>query len=201
MTLFLTGCTVEYNLTFKDNVLTENIDINASDSSLSLDEIKQMLEDQMPTEGSNSDFYEVDVKKNKIIELTNDYNIVTYKDSPILSQCYTAYNFIQADEYYDLTTSQTFRCNPFDYMVIDEIKIKIKTNHKVISHNADEVKGNTYIWKITTENANYKPIKIRFSKEKEQSSLGLIILGITAIIAIIIVSIVLMVKKSKNNEI
>ena len=85
-------------------------------------------------------------------------------------------------------------------MNIDEIQIKIKTNHKVLSHNADLIEGDTYIWKITDENSNNKSIQIRFSKDQKKNILGLIILGITVIIAIIILF-VLWIQRKKNNKI
>lgn len=197
--LFLvTGCSVEYQLTFNDNQLTEKIRIDASESSLTVDEMKQMLEEQLPENELQS--YQTKVNKNKKIELTNKYSTKTYKNSLILSQCYTAYNFIESDQYYDLTTSQTFTCNPFDYMIIDELTVEIKTNHKVLSSNADEVKGNTYIWKLTQKNKEDKSIQIRFSKEKIESKIGLIILGIAVMIAIIIL-ITFMIQRKSNNKI
>lgn len=197
--LFLvTGCSVEYQLTFNDNQLTEKIRIDASESSLTVDEMKQMLEEQLPENELQS--YQTKVNKNKKIELTNKYSTKTYKNSLILSQCYTAYNFIESDQYYDLTTSQTFTCNPFDYMIIDELTVEIKTNHKVLSSNADEVKGNTYIWKLTQKNKEDKSIQIRFSKEKIESKIGLIILGIAVMIAIIVL-ITFMIQRKSNNKI
>lgn len=194
-----TGCSVKYNLTFNNNVLSENIQIDASDIDITVEQIQKMLDEQVYQQDEEQQLYQV--KQNgKKIQLSQKYNILTYRNSPLLSQCYTAYNVIENENYYDFTTSETFTCNPFEYTYIDNLQIKIKTNHKVLSHNADYVKNNTYIWNITKENANNKPIQIRFSKEIKESNMGLIILGITVIIAIIILGVVL-VKKRKNNQI
>lgn len=199
--LFLvTGCSVEYQLTFNDSNLTEKINIDASSSSLTVDQIKIMLNDQLPENGNKLQSYQKKVNKNKQIELSNNYDTLTYKKSLILSQCYTAYNFIESKDYYDLTTSKTFTCNPFDYMIIDELTVEIKTNHKVLSSNADQVKGNTYIWKLTEANKEDQSIQIRFSKEKAENKISLIILGIAVIIAII-AFIVFTIQRKKNNKI
>lgn len=195
----LTGCSVDYNLEFKDRVLSETIKIDASDSDITIEEIEKMLEEQVYREEEEQQPYKVK-QSNKKIQLSQRYNVQTIKNSPLLNQCYTAYNFLENENYYDLTTSEVFTCNPFDYMYIDNLQIKIKTNHKVINHNADRVEHNTYVWNITRENANNKPIQIRFSKETKENNIGLIILGITVIIAIIILGVVLW-KKKKNNQI
>lgn len=197
--LFLmTGCSVDYTLKFHDNVISETIDIDATSTNMTDTQIKTMLEDQMdPNE--ESPLYQVK-QKNKKITLSQKYTTKTYQNSPLLRQCYTAYNFIEDDHYYDLTTSETFSCNPFDYMYIDILQIKIKTNHKVLLHNADTVIHNTYIWNITKENAENKPIQIRFSKETKPKYLVLIIFGISAIISVFIVTVVF-VKKKTNNKI
>lgn len=197
--LFLvTGCSVEYTLDFNNNQLSENIYIDATGSDMTEEEIKKMIELHIYQQNANQ-LYHIN-QKNKKIQLSEKYNVYTYKNSLLLNQCYTAYNFIENEDYYDLTTSEIFSCNPFEYMYIDELKIKIKTNHKVLSHNADSVEKGTYIWNITTDNANNKPIQIRFSKEIKEYNIGLIILGITVIIAIIILLIVL-IKKQRNNKI
>lgn len=192
-----TGCSVEYNLNFKDKVLSENIQIDASNTDVTIEQINRMLEEQIYQQDEEQQSYQVK-QNNKKIQLSQKYNVQTIKDSPLLSQCYTAFNFMENEDYYDLTTSETFTCNPFEYMYIDDLQIKIKTNHKVLSHNADEKKGNTYIWNVTKENVENKPIQIRFSKEIKKDNLGLIILGITVIIAIIILGVVLLQKKNNN---
>ncbi len=196
--LFATGCTVDYNLQFQDSVLTETIKIDATDMDMTEEEIKRMLDNQLYLDAQQQS-YQVK-QEGKKITLSQKYNVDTYKNSLLLSQCYTAYNLIEEQDYYDLTTSSSFTCNPFDYMDIDELKIKIKTNHKVLSHNADSIENNTYIWNITTQNAGNKPIQIRFSKDTKEDKMYLIILGITVIIAIIILFVAFH-KKKNNNEI
>lgn len=198
MLLFVSGCSVDYNLTFKGRELSENIKIDATNSNITEEQINNLLKNQLYID-TEQQLYQIKQKKKKL-ELSQKYTTNTYENSPLLSQCYTAYNFIEESQYYDLTTSSTFTCNPFEYMYIDELKIKIKTNYKVLSHNADSVENNTYIWNITTENSHNKPIQIRFSKEKIRNKIGLIILGITVIITIIIFLIV-MKKQRKNNQI
>ncbi len=196
--LLVTGCSVDYTLNFQNNNLLENISIDATGSDMTKEEISEMLKLHMYPESENQ-LYQIK-QNNKKIQLSQKYNVSTYKNSLLLNQCYTAYNFIENGDYYDLTTSEIFSCNPFEYMYIDELKIKIKTNHKVLSHNADSVENGIYIWNITVDNASNKPIQIRFSKEIKENNMGLIILGITVIIAIIILLVVL-VKKQKNNKI
>ncbi len=199
---FVTGCSAEYNLEFHDKILSETINISAFNESITEEQIKNLIESYIPTDNENPPIYQVK-QNHKEVQLFAKYNIQSYQKSKLLSQCYLAHNLIDSGDYYDLTTSETFTCNPFDYMLIDELKIKIKTNHKVLSHNADLVEKNTYIWNITVENSQNKPIQIRFSKETKEDNKVLIILGITAIIAIIILMIVFIVSiiSKKNNKI
>lgn len=196
----LTGCTAQYDLKFNNNTIREKVTIDASDSNMTSDEIEEMLSDYTVQDSSSRQSHSVTFnEKNKKIELSNTYQVNNYASSLLLRQCYTAYNFFESDDYYDLTTSNQFNCNPFDYMVIDEVQIRIKTNHKVMKHNADLVENNTYIWVIDKDNKEDKPIQIRFSKETKSSYIGLIILGIIVII-VAITMLIAMIQQKKNNN-
>ena len=196
-----TGCAVQYDLRFNNDTIREQVTINASDSSITVDTIESMLNDYIVDDSTSNKLYDVKFnEKKKRVELSHTYRSNDYSSSLLLKQCYTAYNFLESDDYYDLTTSNEFTCNPFDYMVIDEVQIRIKTNHKVIRHNADMVEKNTYIWIIDRDNNEDKPIQIRFSKETVNSHLGLIILGIIVII-VAITMLIVMIQSKKNNDI
>lgn len=194
--LLMTGCSVKYELNFNNHSLREAMTIDANDWSS--DQIEQTLEEY--ENESLTENYKISFnKETKKIKLSKEYSISSYANSSILRQCYTAYNFLESDEYYDLTTSNTFNCNPFDYIVVDEVKVQIKTNHKVLNHNADYVENNTYVWVIDKENSGNKPIQIRFSKDMKNNYIGLIILGIIVII-ILILLLMLFIKRKKSNN-
>ena len=50
--------------------------------------------------------------------------------------------------------------------MLDELTINLKTNHKVVSSNADEVNGYHYKWHITRESKNDAAIMITLKKNK-----------------------------------
>ncbi|MCI8567956.1 MAG: hypothetical protein HFG48_01400, partial [Bacilli bacterium] len=64
-----------------------------------------------------------------------------------------------------ISTSSKNKC--FDmYKNLDSITVKLKTNHKVVNSTADEVDLHTYIWKLTRENSNDKPLQITLKRNE-----------------------------------
>ncbi len=51
------------------------------------------------------------------------------------------------------------------YPNLESITVNLKTNHKVVSHNADQVNDNNYVWNINKNNASQKTMQIILSEE------------------------------------
>lgn len=197
--LCMTGCTVEYHLEFHDDIFIEKIKINQWDESITDAEVESTIETEL---GSNHEDYTFKFNQQaKEIKLTRKYNIDNYRRAPLLRQCYKAYNILEDKDSYEITTSEEFTCNIFDYMKIDHLEIHITTNHKVISHNADRVISNHYIWDMSSSDTANKPIRIKFDKAiSTNSKIGLIIIvGIAIIITIVLL--IFFYKKKHTNKI
>lgn len=197
ISLLLCGCEVNYNLDFTDDTLTEDITVSLDKSRYSIENFEELKNYNFFAINDilNPLEYEKEFKEeshNYIGNYKYKYFIFNYNSSNILSTCYDVHSFINDENQYILTTSNVFKCMPFEYMDVDKITITLTTNHKVIDNNADKISGDKYIWEITNENKENKPIKIIFDKEKEDKNdinyiiVLLVIFGTTGIIAFIL---------------
>lgn len=105
------------------------------------------------------------------------------------------------------TTGKFYPYNEQDFSryAIDNINIKITVPFKVIESNADNVKGNTYIWSIDRQTKD-KKISIVFDKTTKKNVAKIekkfyysIAFGIIAVIIIIIMYVVYRVNKNDND--
>ena len=193
---FLTGCTPRLTYKIIDGQITGTVEIPFDDSYTS-EEIKQKLEYYSYRDNLN---IKVDVEKddnhyNGIATLSNMSMSAYFKNkSALINECYEMVSFTEEDNKYYLNTSKGFKCMVYEYNVSDEITVVVETYNKVYKHNADEVKGRKYIWKINEDNAkDHSILFIVGNKEyvwyyKYQSLfIGLgIVLGITLIVGLII---------------
>lgn len=160
--LFLTGCSVEYSLEFNDDNLEEKISIGPFDSN----EVSN-FEYLTPYAIINNDyeeFYEMDYS-NKFLNLKYVYSFNKFKMSEALEICYDLYNLSYDDDYYYILTSKEFKCMSYGNYAADEVIIKFKSNHDVVSANADYVEDETYFWIVNNDNFNSREINIKLLKD------------------------------------
>lgn len=168
MLIFLTGCSVNYNLKFNKDTIEENITIN----------VENEQEKQNTKYFENRDFYAIiDAKtesqyrkekdKNSNYNFSYEYSLKDFKNSRFTS-CYDAYTLTDDDGIISLNTSKKFKCLTYDYNNIDNLTINITTDYKVVETNADEVEGNTYKWNINKNNSENKPIKFSYNVNKKR---------------------------------
>ena len=217
----VTGCTVDYNLSFNDSELKETININligSENTEENIEKMKYSLENEAVAISKRGIYkiYEFSDKQDKdkyIGSFTYNYSTTEFNDAHIIRQCYDSFNFVKTEKGYQLITSDIFRCGSYSYMMVDKYTITITTNHKVIENNADQVDKNKYIWVIENNNDSVninKPIKIVFSNETNLEQLSndlasnskIITFAVIGIIscAIIIVTIVFVIKSKKNGN-
>lgn len=198
LVVILTGCSNEYNLTFSNKGVKEEIITTILSSDIktqsqaeknagieSDDRITPFIEEeQYPFANDTTKKYDKKVdKKNGLttVNLTYNYSFDEYKKSKAYTQCFKYKSLDYNDNGYLLEMSGIFYC-----LYGDEVKINIKTNNKVISHNANKVSGNTYTWIINKDNVAETDIKINISKESTIKSYAMyIVLGILAIVLIV----------------
>ena len=128
--------------------------------------------------------------------MNKTYNAGEFHNSRSLNLCFDNYEFTYDDNYY-IHAYGNFYC-----LYSDKLNINIKTNNKVIKHNATIVNGNTYTWDIDSNNASN--IDIEFEVEKGFPYKQVVLYSVVGIILTIIVSILiyyLYFKRLKNNKI
>lgn len=196
---FLTGCTVNYSYDIDNNI--EEIELLNINS-----------------------FYDEDIEKHlqQIIDINSDEtNILNYYTFDKLtgsneSGVKLSYNYDSIDDY--IKYSQFLKCytnsklksnenrvninliakDDCDYQV-DELNIKLKVTGKLVKTNADRFDNNVYSWNMKDE---YEDILLIVEKNKETKNLSVELIYILGgiIISIIIVSVILINKKNKSNE-
>lgn len=198
--IFLTGCDVEYNLEFKDGnfkeeimfILENNEENKASVNELLNGEHYAIFNDNIQKKYEK----ELITQKNTVrVKFRADYLFEQYRKAMLFNKCYNLYGLQSDDEYYYISTVGSFECMEYDYVPVDDVKIKFSTNHKVKEHNADYIEDNYYIWNINSDNANNKPINIVLDKYdiekevKEEVNVSLVLAIIGGIILVIVLGI------------
>lgn len=204
--LLITGCSANYEINIKNNKITEKVTLIEKDSSLfdkkmeSGSTLREAFDDIVNYE----DPFGVPTYEAKSINTNNtlgiEYKVLQNKELSGLSglnKCYKNPKVEVVNGIVKLETGDNFECYDY-YELLDSVKVVINTNHKVIESNADEKKGNSYIWNITKDgNKN-----IKFSYKEKIDSSNKIIVVIVVLLFFIIISALLFLKKSKkNNEI
>ena len=202
MLLGLAGCKQEYYLFINDSSIKEEFRIGVENTD---ENMKRINANQYPLHANNDVMYEKKIeKKGNIISAIYKYTYKPYDfvNANTINQCFTKKKVIMDDEkYYEINLSDMTDCM-YDYNLI----INIITKNKVVSNNADKVKGNKYTWYLTNGNKNDFSIKIKIVKGTASKSFILskysiyIILG--AGIIIVLLAVYMVMKKIKvSNEI
>lgn len=181
ISLFLTGCKVEYNLTLDDKLnLLEDINVISSN-----EKDKESLANfsyNIPIDATADDYdvfekkietlkyYNID-KNNDKMKINYKYNNTKYDEYNNSMLVNMAYEYISVSKINDkeltLSTSKEFMLFN-DYDTLEEVKITIETNYKVLSNNADEVNRHKYIWHLTRDNAYGKGIYLKVDTSIEE---------------------------------
>lgn len=143
-------------------------------------------------------------------------NICQYAENTIFSQyLYKHIKCTEEDEYYELksTTEHIKYCSDCnDWPAIENVNLKITLPVKAEESDADEISGNTYIWKYDEDTLDSKTFYLKINKEKlrknevklkKQNKFKNI--GVRIAILVIIIIFVLIIfsklyKKYKNNN-
>lgn len=210
-TLFLlTGCDVEYNLEFNNDKFIEDVIITTDNNSEAANELLN-AEQYAIFNDKEERKYNKNILRNddKVsVSFSSDYTIDEYRKAILFNACYPVYGIQSDEKYYYISTAGSFECMVYDYIPVDNVTIKFKTNYLVTEHNADVVDGNNYIWYINNDNKDKKPINITLDRyeiveveeEKKEVDVNLILIvfGIAISIILLIMLIIKIVSVRKN---
>lgn len=205
--LFLTGCGLEYEISFDENEIKEKItatfnsDIYDVANSVDGDSFyieKELVENDVPALIDNKDYYNkvIDVKDNKsTVKLKYSYSYDNFENSYLLDRCFENVYVNNTEEYIYVSLGGNFNC-----FYEDDIQIKLSTKYKLTNHNANKIKDGYYIWNINMID-DESEIKFLLTKEeasiRDTSSSSQIILLIVLLI-VTIAAVVLLKKYAKN---
>lgn len=208
LVFLLSGCTAEYNLTIDDiNEMTydESFQIKSSN----LNEISAAYNNATPTNAyDDEDFFS---ESNEKIPGVSYYEVNSYKKNNIY---YVDYHFTFPSNrfdhaaglktgFYDFTktyneddktiTLDTGYIDASKFPDLEKLTINVKVLNEVVSHNADEVIGNTYQWTITDfENAR---LVLTYKEEEKSETKNQSVIIITVFVCMVFLVIFIVVIK------
>ena len=170
----LTGCSVDYNVEIYKNDVKVNGTLLEENSDRWYEKVYDITYQEMVDLKTTGDeyspvidgLYKIDEEGKLGLGLKNKYKLdKSYISSPGISSCYKYFRVMEEDNKIILSSSLENLC--FDeYKNLDNITINLKTNHKVVSSNADTVNGYHYTWNISRENKDDAAIQITLEKDK-----------------------------------
>lgn len=224
---FLSGCTANYNLDISKDTFKETLTLN--NMSVSSKQLEIFTTNAMPVDFSKACYldFDTDVEPSEVKEekggnyykispLDNEDGLIAkstmkleeYPNSRILNTPFVSNHVNIYDDFisiYGFDGVDIFN----QYQTLDSFKVRITTDKEVTEHDADEVDGNTYIWKFNRKDED-KTLYIemdstKVTKEKQEkrkeynlNMTAFIIFGTIAIIAVIFILYVALKRKRVN---
>lgn len=180
----LSGCTATYNLTILDEKnIKEELIIN--DDTMTLEEANLNFSDILidstiiVDDDDLSTISEKYPRYNKKIEDINNVRRVTYsydsfnfntlKNSNIAKAGFNNIGIINNSGKIQLSTNNSLKAI-LEYPTLNSLIINIKTDYKVVEHNATNVSGNVYSWSFNRNDYN-KNILLVLDKSNNESNI------------------------------
>ena len=219
----LSGCTVRGEVTLNpDGTVEESVSVLANTRIFESDAYskEQLIDSAVEEHSAVLDFkkYSYDYVLGDELSGARVYktydNVCDYFGNSAFNQyVYKYMDCTETDDYYEIknaTNYITYCSNCSDWPALDDVEYKINLPVKPVEQNADEIDGNTYIWKYdeNTDNKNFylklSKASLEQSKEnyeinqanKKKNNVALIVIGI--IVLLTIISYVLYKKHKKN---
>jgi hypothetical protein len=168
--LLVSGCDAVYNVEIYNDTCKEDATIIEDNSSNWYDKNQYggTFKDMLDEEYNRDNYYYSKKMISTETELGLNYkgklSLSDYDTSSIVYRCYDYFSMTEQDDSIVISTSKHNLC--FDnYKWLDSLIVNVKTNHKVINNNADNVNGNTYTWNLTKYD-NDRSIQIELSKDE-----------------------------------
>lgn len=204
--LFLTGCTVNYNLEIDGDNLNEVITGNVTKKEYEVKETDNgenliyalFNNDQNALFDEESPYLRTLEDKGKTIDYNFSYLYnYNFDRSTIINTCFEYHMVDETEDYYYIKLSGKFYC-----MYSDKININVTSNNAVLENNAMKVDGNVYSWVIKKDKD--ADILLNVSKKMKHSNNKLKvmntfqIIGLVVLVVLCIITIFLYKKKNKN---
>lgn len=205
--LFLTGCTVNYNLEIDGDNLNEVITGNVTKKEYEVKETDNgenliyalFNNNQNALFDEESPYLRTLEDKGKTIDYNFSYLYnYNFDRSTIINTCFEYHMVDETEDYYYIKLSGKFYC-----MYSDKININVTSNNAVLENNAMKVDGNVYSWVIKKDKD--ADILLNVSKKMKHSDNNKLkvmntfqIIGLIVLVVLCIITIFLYKKKNRN---
>lgn len=205
--LFLTGCTVNYNLEIDGDNLNEVITGNVTKEEYEVKETdngENLIYDLFNNDrdalfDEESPYLRTLEDKGKTINYNFSYLYnYNFDRSTIINTCFEYHMIDETEDYYYIKLSGRFYC-----MYSDKVNINVTSNNAVLENNATKVDGNVYSWVI--KNDKDVDILLNVSKKMKHSDNNKLkvmntfqIIGLIVLVVLCIITIFLYKKKNRN---
>ena len=204
LSLFLSGCTAEYNIEINEDKVSENTVLTIDKSRLTEPLYNTLINDNS-VYLDEDEYYAIEESEdesNSIFSYKYIHDINKFADSRIINWCYNDREIINNENTLTISTKGSFNCaNRESRSYVENARINIKTDLEVLENNADEVNDNTYTWIINENNYRDKPIYIQIQKNNINiDNNNLVILVSVVIIFASIITLSILIIKSKMKK-
>lgn len=168
--LLCCGCTAQYRIDFTDDEIIENFTIRYERSGETDSQLKDYYTNSIFAIDNKSFLnFNIGDSDSDSVDLKFDYtyDVNNYKYSNLASGCFSVFNFFTEENEYYFMANGPFLCTIYQYVDLESLDVVITTNHNVISHNADEISDDKYIWHI--DSSNYDDVSIYFVTDSNVS--------------------------------
>lgn len=170
----ITGCTPTYHMTIENGQFKEEIQLQISEKDLTFFEEYKSLDYFLENNTYAYDSGASNEKYDKKVVKKNDTYYITlkYTHDPNKFEKSKALTFFKYHAYIQTKGSYfvklTGGINTSILPAIPNTAIRIKTDNRVLQHNADKVEGNVYIWNINKSNGSSKELLFQVSKDQKE---------------------------------
>lgn len=218
---FLSGCSVNYDLYINED-FSVNEEIVSKEytrkiekiTSLKGEEAVNYLYDMFRKNLENENFYYKEENNMVVATTTESYNSIKNFKKRFSSDLFSNIKITDNNNETTLMANQKQKLGNegSKNLLYDEVTISIHLPFKVLENNADEIKNNTYIWKIKKDE-DLKNIKLVYDNKTKINSFSIsvkdkninvhygLIIGVVAVIIISSTIIIITINNKKNNSV
>lgn len=180
LVMLLTGCSATYNLNITQSKINESLSIEMNDTeynkfmendnnkylNMYYDDNNNISSEGIKLPLAGVKYYNyTDNEKLKTITYEGSFNYNDFSRSTILKSGFNNVDFIVRNNELHISTSEGFS---FTYENLNEVKIILSSDFKVMNSNADKIESDNLIWII--DNTNYQTKKIIVDYKLTKSS-------------------------------
>lgn len=182
LVVFLTGCTANYCIEYKDNKFKEYLEVSGTEIGDNIPSYEDARINGVYADIDSLEKFELSPdSSNTQAFLTHYLEEVTLDKLRIPSTCFSLKSYDETEDYYYVSYFGDFYC---DY--VKNGKFTLVTDKKVLIHNADVVDGESYTWNLDSDKIKEEGINFEVSKKLKADAINNDIFNLLTILKIIL---------------